>query len=211
MTSDSGSQKYRYLWMQGQSQSGTLSTIQALTPADLTLGNLTTLSNEFIFITKLIIQYTAGGTNNWNIVSVSDLTGNRFVQTSSAAGVYLSAVEHDATLSGDGSVTTPLSVVYSPTTIVPIIAAGAVDLTLYKDVVYVCSNAADIVLDLSSVAGGLNANSCYVFKNINPAGGFKVTLNPNGSETINGSATSWDLWPQDAVTLIVYNNALLVI
>jgi hypothetical protein len=205
------SQKYRFAWMQGQSVSTTLSTIQALTPSDLVLGNLASLSSEYVFITKIIIRHDTNGSGTWQIVQVNDLTGNKFIQSSAAAGVYLSAVEHDTTLTGDGSAASPLSVVYAPKVIVPIIAAGAVDLTLYKDVVYVCSNAADIVLDLSSVAGGLNANSCYVFKNINPVGGFKVTLNPNGSETINGSSTSWDLWPQDAVTLIVYNNALLVI
>ncbi len=205
------SQQYRYLWMQGQSVSTTLTTIQSLTPADLVLGNLSSLSPEYVFITKLILRYDSNGPATWQIISVTNLLGNRFIQSAAAAGVYLSAVEHDDTLSGDGSATTPLSVVYSPTVIVPITSAGAVDLTLYKNAVYVCSNAADIILDLSTVAGGLNANSYYVFKNINPVGGFKVTLNPNGSETINGSTTSWDLWPQDSITLIVYGNALLVI
>src|SRR3990167_1776666 len=39
-TSDAGSLKYRYLWMQGQSQSLNLPTIQALTPSNLNLGQL---------------------------------------------------------------------------------------------------------------------------------------------------------------------------
>lgn len=112
VTSSAGSQLYRFVWLEGQQQNATLSTIQALTPADLVLGNLTSLSSEFVFITKIIVQYNGGGGGTYNIVQVNDLTGNRFTQSSTAAGVYLSAVEHDTSLTGDGTTATPLATAY---------------------------------------------------------------------------------------------------
>jgi hypothetical protein len=99
-------QKYRFLWVQGQSQ-GTLASQNALQPQDLSLGNFATLSPEYVFITKVVIQYTAA---NWKLISVSDLTGNRFIQSSSPSGLFLSTVATDTTLTGDGTTGSPLSV-----------------------------------------------------------------------------------------------------
>lgn len=107
VSSDAGSQEYRYIWIQGQSQSPTLSTIQGLTPNDISLGTLATQSPEYVFIGKIIIQYTAA---NWTITSVQKLTGNRFNQTGSPAGTYLSSVSTDSTLTGSGGVLDPLKV-----------------------------------------------------------------------------------------------------
>ena len=111
-TASAGSQLFRFVWLMGQSVNLTLSTIQALTPADLTLGNLASLSEEYVFITKVILRYDSGGGGTWQITQVNDLTGNKFIQTSTAAGIYLSAVEHDTSLTGDGSPTTPLATAY---------------------------------------------------------------------------------------------------
>ena len=108
VTSDAGSQAYRFMWVQGQTQSTTLSTIQALTTLDLTLGTLGNELPEFVFIAKVIIRYTGG---NWSITSVQKLTGSRISQTGAIAGNYLSAVVTDATLTGTGTSTDPLSVV----------------------------------------------------------------------------------------------------
>jgi hypothetical protein len=55
---DAGSQAYRYLWMQGQTN-GSLVSEQATQFKDLKLGQLSALFPEFVVIGKVIIQYTA--------------------------------------------------------------------------------------------------------------------------------------------------------
>jgi hypothetical protein len=107
VTVDSESQKYRYLFMQGQSQ-GTLSAQQALQVQDLNLGELTNLASEYVFIHKFIIRFTA---NNWIIVESTRLTGSRVITANSPASNFLSVVTTDATLTGLGTVASPLSTV----------------------------------------------------------------------------------------------------
>lgn len=106
-TADTASQTYRYTWIQGQSN-GNLASQTALTPSDLNLEAFTTEATEFVFLAKIIIRYTGG---NWDLNSVTILTGNRMIQVGSPAGAYLSSVATDATLTGDGSLASPLSVV----------------------------------------------------------------------------------------------------
>jgi hypothetical protein len=108
-TADTDSQEYRYLWIQGQSSGGLLSQL-ALFPQDLNLGSLTALATEFCFITRVTLRYTGG---DWEISRVTDLTGNRVLTVGSPAGVFLSTVATDATLTGDGTTGNPLSVVGS--------------------------------------------------------------------------------------------------
>ncbi len=48
--------------------------------------------------------------NNWTITEVQNLTGNRFNQTGSPQGAYLTIVTTDATITGDGTVLNPLVV-----------------------------------------------------------------------------------------------------
>lgn len=102
---DSGSLPYRFVWIQGQDQSNALSTIQALTFQSLNLGQITSISPEFVPVAKAIIHYTAG---NWTIVQVDKLTLSRASQTNSTAG-YLSAVTTSAPLAGLGTPSSPLS------------------------------------------------------------------------------------------------------
>lgn len=104
-TASTNSQKYRYIWVQGQSESTTLATIQALIPANINMSQLA--SPEFVFIGKIIIRYTGG---NWQIISVEKLTGNKYNQTNIPSGSYLSSVTTDSTLSGDGTSANPLGV-----------------------------------------------------------------------------------------------------
>lgn len=107
VTADAGSQAYRYQWLQGQSN-GALTTQQALTPADLNLGTLQDEAAEFVFLAKIIIRYTGG---NWQLISITDLLGNKWTQVGAPAGAFLAAVTTDATLTGDGTTGNPLSVV----------------------------------------------------------------------------------------------------
>jgi len=105
MASDTTSQKYRYLWIQGQSN-GNLSSQQALSPASLNLGGLSARSPEFVFLAQFILQYTGG---NWNINSIVNLTGNKLNQVGSAGGTYLTGVTTSGSnLIGTGTPTSPL-------------------------------------------------------------------------------------------------------
>ena len=105
MASDSNSQDLRYMWVQGQSESASLLIEETKTAADLNLGNFRNLIPESVFIGRVIIKYTAG---NWRIEEVLDISGTRFSQTSAPAGNYLSVVNTDTTLTGDGTSTNAL-------------------------------------------------------------------------------------------------------
>jgi len=104
VTADTQSQKHRFFFIQGQSQ-GNLVSQQALNPQDLSLGGLSSISPEFVFINKIIIQYTGG---NWNIAGVTSLRGNKFIQTGSPSGAFLSQVSTNETLEGQGTPALPL-------------------------------------------------------------------------------------------------------
>ena len=110
VTSDTESQKFRYMFTQPQAQYANVTQAQAILPADIVMGDSSVLVSEFVFIGKIIIQYTGG---NWRINSVTKLTGTKFSQVGSPAGNYLSIVNTDATLTGDGTAASPLSVVQS--------------------------------------------------------------------------------------------------
>lgn len=105
MTSDAGSQIYRYMFVQPQ-QVGTLVSIQALTPSSLTHGDSANLLSEFVFIGKIIIRC---GASDWDIESVQKLEGTKISQVA-LSGNFLSTVTTDATLSGNGTVGSPLGV-----------------------------------------------------------------------------------------------------
>ena len=105
---DTDSQKYRYLWIQGQDESLSLAAQTGLSVADVTLGTFGNITPEFIFISQVIIRFIGA---NWQIEEVRLLEGTRLTQTSSPQGTGLSVVETDATLSGNGTVADPLSVV----------------------------------------------------------------------------------------------------
>ena len=106
-SADVGSLPYRYIFMQPQ-QVGKKKDIEALIPADVNLGDFSDLIPEFVFIAKLVVEYKDG---DWNISSVTQLTGNKFSQIGTPSGTYLSVVNHDETLDGDGTAADPLTVV----------------------------------------------------------------------------------------------------
>jgi hypothetical protein len=106
---DAKSQAKRFVFVQPQKVSTTLSTIQALTPNNVNLNGLTTLNPELVFIGKIIIK---ASTNNFELISVEKLTGTKVSQTS-VAGNYLSTVSHNITLSGDGTASNPLGLTNS--------------------------------------------------------------------------------------------------
>lgn len=105
-TSDSDSSTYRYLFVQPQTVSTDLLTIQNVSPGSLVHGDIGMLLSEFVFIGEIIIRYA---NSNWNIISASKLTGGKLQQISTA-GQYLSIVSTDSTLLGNGTPASPLGV-----------------------------------------------------------------------------------------------------
>jgi hypothetical protein len=112
VTGDAGSQAYRYFWLQGQSNTNLAGQVSA-TPADLNFGTLETEATEFVALVKIIIRYTGG---NWDLYSVTNISGSKFSQTGTAAGTFLSSVATDGSVAGDGHTTNPLSTASLETT-----------------------------------------------------------------------------------------------
>jgi hypothetical protein len=106
--SDTNSQLYRFLWVQGQANNTTLTTEQALTSSSVNLGTLTSELPEYVFLARVIINYTPGAGGNWTIEEVDTITGTRISQSSTSGSISLT-VSTDASLSGNGSSALPLS------------------------------------------------------------------------------------------------------
>lgn len=117
VTSSAGSQQYRYLFIQPQwvtlATSGSAGNIAIAVnneklrlPSELNLGTLTDESPELLFIGRIIIDFTT----NWRLQFVQLLTGNRFSQIGSPSGNFLTTVTTDSTITGAGTVASPLSI-----------------------------------------------------------------------------------------------------
>ena len=105
-TDDATALSHRYVFFQGQQTSVTLSVIQALTTANITLGDFASISPEFVFIAKIIVRYTG---SNWQLTQVDKITGNKVSQLSTPVGSFLSSVSvDDITITGDGTTGNPL-------------------------------------------------------------------------------------------------------
>lgn len=120
-TTDAWSQNFRYMWVQPQQVSWTLATIQALTPANLTHWDSSSLVSEFVFIWKIIIRYTWW---NWQLISVEKLTWTTKSQIW-IAQTWLTSVTTNATLTWDWTWANPLWVnVNLPVTTIELWAAS---------------------------------------------------------------------------------------
>jgi hypothetical protein len=84
VTADADSQKYRFIFMQGQSNSISLASEYAKSPSDLNLGGLAGLAPEFIFIAQVVILRSG---NDWVIEGVRNLTGTRVNYVSAPAQI----------------------------------------------------------------------------------------------------------------------------
>jgi len=125
VTADATSQKIRHVMIQGQSitqatnsSAGALvtarNTEKLKTTLELTLGVPSVVSSEYVCINKFIIQYTS---SNWTVTDSIAITGSKTTQVGSPSGSYLTAVSTDTSLTGDGTVASPLSVSNAFTTI----------------------------------------------------------------------------------------------
>ncbi|MBT3289393.1 MAG: hypothetical protein HN380_18765 [Victivallales bacterium] len=108
MAADAPSQALRHLFIQGQAVSAAEATEAAREPASISLGALQALSPEWLFVSQIIIKYIG---NNWQIVQVRAITGNRHTQTSSPQGTALTSVATTTAMSGDGTTGDPLDII----------------------------------------------------------------------------------------------------
>jgi len=98
VTSDTTSQLYRRILIQGQQTSSNIDTIRGLSPNSLTLGGFSALLAECYFTEQIILRSTS---NNWTVIETRLLTGSRNQQISTT-GSFLSGVATNATLKGVG-------------------------------------------------------------------------------------------------------------
>jgi hypothetical protein len=141
VASDILSKEYKYLFVQGQSQSTTLATIQALTTDSVNLGTFGSSAPEFVFIGKIILRYVGPATNNWQLISIQSLTGSRFNQVAAPSGNYLSSVNTDSTLIGDGTPTNLLGV--NPNLLITSISATTFTLGTFESVNKIATGTTD--------------------------------------------------------------------
>jgi hypothetical protein len=173
VTQDAASQAYRYIWIQGQSN-GNLASQEALQPASLNLGTLSTESSEIVFLVKIIVRYTGG---NWDLYSITNLTGSKFSQVGASAGNYLSAVTTNGSLTGDGTTGNPLSASSGATTAT---AAGTTTLTVSSYTIQEFTGATTQTVVLPVVT---TLRLGHQFRFINNSSGL-VTVNSSGGNLV---------------------------
>lgn len=102
------SQAYRYVWLRPQSIHDTLQSARGENAYGLFFGsNISTLTPEMCIVGVARVYVTG---NNWSITESAaiDVSRQSIGSTMGAAGLV--TVSHDSSLTGDGTVTTPLSV-----------------------------------------------------------------------------------------------------
>jgi hypothetical protein len=115
-TADTASQKYRYLFVQPQwiteasNQSAgqidlAVSNELNRSVSELNLTNFNSLSPEYVPIGRVTIVYTS---SNWYIRNAIRLTGSKNSLISAPSGNFLSVVNTDTTLTGNGTSSSPL-------------------------------------------------------------------------------------------------------
>jgi len=107
VTTDVDSQLYRFQFIQPQTQSITLSTIQSLTAASINYGETSFLVPEFNVVAKIIIRYTGG---NWFIFSVAKLSGTTNTAVAIQGGFLSGVTTTGLALSGQGTASNPLTI-----------------------------------------------------------------------------------------------------
>lgn len=108
-TTDTESQAYRYIWIQGQSVSANstagLAEQRALTFSGINIGELSTIASEFVAINQIILRYNAA---NWSITEIKSILGSKNFQASIPAldWVLVSSIDDTPV---DGATTAPIS------------------------------------------------------------------------------------------------------
>lgn len=106
-TEDATSQSYRYQFIQPQTESTNLATIQSLTPSSINFGDPSFIVPEFNVIGKIIVRYTAG---NWSIFSVEKIAGTNNTSVAVQGGFLSGVTTSGLALSGQGTAGSPLTI-----------------------------------------------------------------------------------------------------
>ena len=190
-SNDSTSQVYAYQFVQGQTQD-TLPNIQALTPNGLVLTGFVSAYPEYVFISKIIIQYNG---SNWVLIQVDDLGGSRESQTMQ----FLSDVFHDNTLVNNGIQSSKLGVnpalslntsLTTPNIYGSNIAGGTLNISSTSN--NSKSNVAGIIIpdgisSYNTTTGSLVVSGgTAISENLNIGGDVKI----GGNLTVNGSSVN---------------------
>lgn len=93
VTSDTTSQKYRYIFIQPQEEYLSYAGIEGVSTLDLDLGGLVDELLEFVFISEIVVQYTAG---NWTIKEVNPIEGTRVSQVTVSGSAAALVAQHEA-------------------------------------------------------------------------------------------------------------------
>lgn len=178
VSSDAGSQLFRYAFVQGQTQSTTLTTIQALTTASINLGNIASQLPEFVFVGKIIIRFTAG---NWVLTSVEKLAGNRANQTATPAGLFLSTVSTSADFVGSGVAADPLALTATNSTALATLTGTANAVTKFSGSGLTSSSISDngSLVSASSVDINMTSGKYFYYGDPNTNGTIRMYQNGN--------------------------------
>jgi hypothetical protein len=106
-TADTACKANRYVWIQPQTASTTLSTIEAVQAASVNLGQIGIAVPEYVFVGELIIRYIG---SNWQLISVKRLTGTRVTQIVSTSTGLNSVATDGVYVTGSGVVGDPVTV-----------------------------------------------------------------------------------------------------
>lgn len=101
VTADTECQKRRFVFIQPQQVSTTLSEIQNITIASVNIGHIAGALAEYVFIGEIIVRFTAG---NWVVTSTAKLTGTRVLQ----GQIFGGGGGGGTVLSGNVTLSTPL-------------------------------------------------------------------------------------------------------
>jgi hypothetical protein len=118
VTTDANSQKFRYVWVQGQTQTPTAAAQTSIDSRTLETRKLSRAIPESVFIQQVVLEYVGGGTTNWRINTVKPILGSRVNQITVSGYAGISSVTSDSNyFSGLGTPASQLTLTTNVATI----------------------------------------------------------------------------------------------
>jgi len=156
VTSDAECQKNRFIFIQPQTTSTTLATIQAISPSSVNLGHIASALAEYVFIGEIIVRYAS---NNWTWISSAKLVGTKVLQASIIGGGGGTVVSANVSLS------TPLLGATNQDALNVLLADGAgggggwtEDLTAWTSAETTVNLTSNVLRDFGTTAVGVTVN-----------------------------------------------------
>jgi hypothetical protein len=112
VTADTNSQQFRYIWVQGQTQTSTAAAQISIDSRTLETRKLVKAIPEAVFIQQVVLEYVGGGTANWRINTTRAIVGSRVNQVSVSGASGLSSINSDSNyFSGLGTPASQLTLI----------------------------------------------------------------------------------------------------